>query len=262
MLSVMSFNIRGPFDKDSEAWEARIINLVPLVRNANPDLIGTQEVHHRQYLDLTESLPEYGSVGVGRGDGINADERAAIFYKKDRFTLLETGDFWLSETPDKPSFGWDAACIRICTYARLLDNKTQREFAHYNTHLDHVGQTAMLEGAKMIREVMLKSDAPAFVTGDFNIDEKSAPYEVMTHSGLSDAKYAAKTSMSYGTFHGYKPGEDISVKSPIDYLFFIDGKFDIESYEVMVNGGDGCYTSDHYPVLVKMTQPIKNKEIL
>ena len=254
MLTVMSFNIRNSCDTGTEAWAERIKNLVPLVKAANPDLMGLQEVLHGQYLDLIESFPEYASVGIGREDGVNAGERSAIFYKKDRFTLLEAGDFWLSEAPDKPSFGWDAACIRICTYAKLADNKTGKEFIHYNTHLDHVGQTAMLEGAKLVRTHMLASNMPAFVTGDFNIREKSAPYEVMTQCGLSDAKCAAKDTMTYGTFHGYKPPPNLSEESPIDYLFFIDGKFDIESYKVMVNGSEGKYTSDHYPVLVKLSQ--------
>ena len=254
MLSVMSFNIRCACDKGTEAWEARIINLVPLVKNAAPDLMGVQEARHNQYLDLVERLPEYASVGVGRDDGINAGERAAIFYRKERFTLRQTGDFWLSETPEKPSLGWDAVCIRICTYAKFLDNRTRKEFTHYNTHLDHIGKTAKLEGAKLIRAHMLEAGAPSFVTGDFNINEKSEPYTIMTQDGLSDAKYAAKSSMSYGTFHGYKPSAELSGKSPIDYLFFTDGKFDIDSYEVMVNGSEGRYTSDHYPVLVRMAQ--------
>lgn len=254
MLSVMSFNIRCSCDTGTEAWEARFVNFVPLVKNANPDLIGFQEVRHNQYLDLIGNFPEYGSVGIGRDDGINAGERAAIFYKKDRFMLLETGDFWLSETPDKPSMGWDAVCIRICTYAKLLDNKTNKEFIHYNTHLDHVGQTAMLEGAELIQKNVLDSKMPAFITGDFNVNEKSAPYNVMTRNGLSDSKYVAKSTMSYGTFHDYKPGDNISSESPIDYIFFTDNHFDIESYKVLINGSEGKYTSDHYPILVTLMQ--------
>jgi len=254
MLKIMSFNVRTICDTGTEAWEVRLVNLVPFVKNVNPDLIGFQELQHPQYLDLVKQLPEYDSVGVGRGDGINACERAAIFYKNDRFTLLKNGDFWLSPTPDRPSLGWDARCIRICTYAKFLDNNTQMEFIHFNTHLDHFGQTAMYEGAKLINEAMLKADVPAFVTGDFNVDEQSRPYKFMTQNGLSDAKYAARSSMSYATFHGYRPGDDMRSRSPIDYLFFIDGKFDVDSYEVLINGSKGKYTSDHYPVLVKMSQ--------
>ena len=253
-ISVMSFNIRNSCDKGTESWDSRIVNFVPLVREANPDVMGFQEVLHNQYLDLIDRFPNYNSVGIGREDGENAGERAAIFYKKSRFTLIEGGNFWLSETPDKPSFGWDAVCIRICTYAKLLDSETQKEFIHFNTHLDHVGETAMLEGAKLIRGNMLNKKIPAFVTGDFNISENSAPYAVMAESGLKDAKYSAETSMSYGTFHGYNPSETISSESPIDYVFYTEKDFNAMSYKVLVNGGEGKYTSDHYPILVTLIQ--------
>jgi len=253
-IRVMSFNIRNSSDTGTESWEARKNNFVRLVKNAFPDLIGFQEVLHNQYVDLIEYFPEYASAGVGRDDGVTSGEYAAIFYKKARFTLIETDNFWLSETPVKPSMGWDAVCIRICTYVKLSDNKTQKEFIHYNTHLDHVGQTAMLEGAKLIRKTVLDKKTASVITGDFNVQEKSGPYNIMTQPGLSDAKYTAKSSMSHGTFHGYNPSGTIQNDSPIDYLFYTDGDFDIETYNVLVNGGEGEYTSDHYPVLVTLLQ--------
>ena len=253
-ICVMSFNIRNACDTGTESWEARIGNFITLVKNAYPDLIGFQEVLHGQYIDLIEHFPEYNSVGAGRDDGVNAGEYASIFYKKDRFSPIETNNFWISETPDKPSMGWDAVCVRICTYIKLLDKKTQKEFIHYNTHLDHVGKNAMLEGAKLIRKTMLDRKTPSFVTGDFNIPEKSEPYNIMTQTGLSDAKYAAKSSMSYGTFHGYNPSCTIREDSPIDYLFYTDNGFDIAEYKVLVNGGKGAYTSDHYPIMVTLSQ--------
>jgi len=253
-IRVLSFNIRNSCDKGNRAWDERIINFVPLVKSVYPDLMGFQEVLHNQYLDLTEQFPEYSSVGIGRDDGINAGERAAIFYKKSRFTLIESGSFWLSETSDKPSFGWDAVCIRICTYVKLLDSTTKKDFFYFNTHLDHVGQTAMAEGAKLIRKNMLDKNFPAFVTGDFNVEEKSEPYNIMTEKGLSDAKYTAKSTMSYGTFNNYNPSENMKDESPIDYLFHTDNDFDVDTYKVIVNGQEGTYTSDHYPVLVVLSQ--------
>ena len=153
-IQVMSFNIRNACDTGTESWESRIVNFVPFVKNANPDLMGFQEVLPSQYVDLKKYFPEYASSGVGRDDGVNAGEYAAVFWKKSRFSLLESGNFWLSETPAQPSMGWDAVCIRICTYVKLFDTETRKEFTHYNTHLDHVGQTAMLEGAKLIRKVV------------------------------------------------------------------------------------------------------------
>jgi len=253
-ISVMSFNIRNASDRGTESWEARLENFISLIKNASPDLMGFQEVLHNQYLDLIERFPEYGYAGAGRDDGVNAGEYAAIFYGKDRFSLIEINHFWISETPEKPSFGWDAVCIRICTYVKLLDHKTKKEFIHFNTHLDHVGQNAMLEGAKLIRKNMLEKKIPAFATGDFNITENSEPYKIMTQPGLSDSKYTAKSSMSHGTFHGYQPSETVKDNSPIDYLFYTDKDFDIKTYKVLVNGSAGAYTSDHYPVLVTLSQ--------
>ena len=257
MLTVMSFNIRQACDTGTEAWEVRRTPLVTLIKDIDPDLIGFQEVLHNQLLDLVAAFPEFHFVGVGRNDGVDEGERAAIFYKKYRFIYLDSGNMWLSETPDIPSFGWDAECIRICTHVKLLDRETGQTFIHFNTHLDHNGQKAVYEGAKQICDAIHKCGTPAFVTGDFNVVERSAPYNVMIQNGLSDAKYSAKSSMSYGTFHGYglyNPGEGVSQKSPIDYVFFMESAFDVESYEVVVNGSKGKYSSDHYPVLVKMTQ--------
>lgn len=254
MLTAMSFNIRNDCDSGTEAWALRLENLVPLIENAAPDLIGFQEVLHHQYLDLIARFPEYDACGVGRDDGINAGERSAIFYKKSRFKLLDSGDFWLSETPDVPSFGWDAVCIRICSHVKLYDKETEKAFVYYNVHFDHIGKVAMRESAKQICATMLSQECPTFITGDFNFEEKTEPYQIMTENGLSDAKYAANLAMSYGTFHGYDPSEDISEESPIDYLFFADGKFDIQSYEVLINGSKGNHASDHYPVLIKMLQ--------
>jgi len=251
-LSVMSFNIRYDCDKGTESWESRKQRLVPLVKEVNPDLIGFQEVLPHMYAYLKEHLTEYDSVGAARDDGKNEGERAAIFFKKDRFKMLEEKTFWLSETPSVPSLGWDALCVRICTYAKFLDKKSNKEFIHYNTHLDHIGTTAMHEGAKLISKAIFSNKAPAIVTGDFNSGEDSNTYSVMTSDGLCDAKYAAKQTMSYGTRHDYEIGDEIKNKSPIDYLFFTKNDFEILSYEVLVNGGIGQFTSDHYPVFVKM----------
>lgn len=253
-LTAMSFNIRNSCDKGTEAWEMRIKNLVPLVLAADPDCIGFQEVLPNQYRDLTDALSAYASVGKAREDGVDKGERSAVFFRKSRFNLLDSGDFWLSETPDVPSFGWDAACIRICTYVRLYDKVTDKEFYHFNTHLDHVGQTAMLEGAKMICAAVRDRNAPAFVTGDFNVNEGSPAYNAMIENGMSDSKYNAVIRYSHGTFHGYNPGENLINESPIDYLFYTGGNFSVSEYKVIVNGGKGEYTSDHYPILVKMTQ--------
>ena len=248
-LNVMSFNIRGDFDSGTEAWSSRKQNAANIIIAENPDLIGFQEVMNHQYEDLVSLLPDYNHVGVGRDDGAALGERAAIFFKKERFTQLETSSFWLSETPDKPSFGWDAACIRICTYVKLADKISGRDFYHFNTHLDHMGKTAMVEGAKLVRDTVLDKGAPAIITGDFNVVENAPAYSVMTEPGLCDAKYSAADSMSYGTFHGFNPpNERLSKASPIDYIFYTQEDFNSLRYKVLVNGNVGEYSSDHYPI--------------
>ena len=252
-LKIMSFNIRGDFDSGAEAWDNRKQNLIKIINAENPDTIGFQEVMHHQYEDLKMLLTEYNSTGVGREDGKSKGEHAAIFFKNSRFTQLETSSFWLSETPDKPSFGWDAHCIRICTYAKLTDNLTGKEFYHFNTHLDHMGQVAMVEGAKLVRDAALSKKAPSIITGDFNVYENTEAYKVMIAEGLQDAKYAAKESMTYGTYHEYKsPSEALRKESPIDYIFYTAGDFDVQRYEVVVAGRPGSFASDHYPIVTKM----------
>lgn len=253
-LTVMSFNIRCSCDSGAEAWDVRKKNLIPLVLSADPDCIGFQEVTPSQYKDLMNALSEFTSIGIARDDGINEGERAGIFFKKNRFDLFDSGDFWLSDTPSIPSFGWDAACIRICTYVGLHDKVTNKKMYHFNTHLDHVGQIAMLEGAKLICSIVNKKMIPSIVTGDFNVNEGSLTYNTMIKNGLHDAKYNAAIRYSYGTFHGYNPSDSLINESPIDYLFYKNNDFLISEYKVLVNGGKGEYSSDHYPILVKITQ--------
>jgi len=250
MLTVMSYNIRYANNHDRAPWELRRNHLIPIIQKANPDLIGFQEVLHCQYVDLITQLPEYGHMGIARDDGRDKGERTPIFYRKERFDLLDYGDFWLSETPNVPSLGWDAACSRICTYACFRDKAAGGEFMHFNTHLDHMGRVAQLEGAKLILRRMQANGIPAFITGDFNVEENSIPYNVFTQNGLADAKYAAEQTMSYGTFNNFSNNPNIREQSPIDYLFFNPEHFNIDSYEVLVSGEEGNWASDHYPILV------------
>jgi len=253
-LKIMSFNIRGDFDSGTEAWDIRKQNLTKIIIAENPDTIGFQEVMPHQYDDLKSLLTGYNSTGIGREDGKSKGEHAAIFFKSSRFTKFKTSSFWLSETPDKPSFGWDAHCIRICTYAKLTDNLTGKEFYHFNTHLDHMGQVAMVEGAKLVRKSALGKKVAAIITGDFNVYEDAEAYKIMTAQGLQDAKYAAKESMSYATFHGYNPpSESLGKESPIDYIFLTSRDFNVQSYKVIVNGEPGNYASDHYPIVAEVS---------
>ena len=202
---------------------------------------------------MIEAFPEYRYVGVSR-DGEDGESNP-VFYKKDRFSQIESGTFWLSPTPDIPSRGWGASMNRICTYIRLSDSSTGKELYHFNTHLDYSPKTAMIEEMKLVRANAIKAHIPALITGDFNDGEDSESYAIMTAPGICDAKYSAKTSMSYGTYHGYTPPcDEIRDRSPIDFIFHTDGNFRVDSYKVLVNGSEDNYASDHYPLLVVLSQ--------
>ena len=183
-----TFNIRLQNDGDENAgvgWSVRKDRVADYVKSNHIDIVGMQEVLHQQLLDLLERLPEYDYVGVGRTDGKTKGEYSPIFFLKDKFEVLEKGNFWLSETPDVPgSKGWDAALERIASYAKLKDKATGKVFMAVNTHFDHVGVVARRESAKLImRKIQeIVGTQPAVVTGDFNVTEDDEAYATMTTS--------------------------------------------------------------------------------
>ena len=252
-MKIMSFNLLcgGQGARD---WTNRKSMVLGTIRNADPDTIGVQEAHYDWMQTLCEGLPAYDYVGVGRDDGDKKGEFSAVFYKKDKFTLLESGSFWLSETPDKPGVkGWDAACVRVCSYAKLEDNSTGKQFVHFNTHLDHRGLIAMQKGAELVTEkaAQICPDLPAFFTGDFNVTPDSAPYRTVIDAGFKDARNIAEISDDSVTFHTevfVTDRTDIE-RSIIDYCF-VKGSAHVRTFRVLrdVYPG-GLYPSDHYPVL-------------
>ena len=197
-MLVGTYNIRYKNDGDSlkgEVWSKRCQVMCDQLNFMSPDIFGAQEVLHVQLIDLLKGLDGYDYIGVGRDDGGQAGEYAAIFYKKDRLRLLDHGDFWISETPDRPGLGWDAACVRICTWGRFSRQTSTDDEAFYffNLHMDHVGVVARREGARLvvrkIREIA--QGAPVIVTGDFNVDQTDEIYSIFTHSGLLVDSYEA-----------------------------------------------------------------------
>ncbi|MBQ6828043.1 MAG: endonuclease/exonuclease/phosphatase family protein [Thermoguttaceae bacterium] len=235
-VRVMSFNIHVANNKDDETnWDRRKETLVDVIKESDPDLLGVQEALPRQMDYLNETLTEYASFGVGRTDGKRKGEFTAIFYKKDKFELLDSGTFWLSPTPEKPGRGWDASYTRILTWGKFRSLKTKKEFVYANTHLDNAGKVARLESAKMILSKfgeMVGDKAPFFVTGDFNCDENSEPYRLLTTSGLYDAGKIAKTCKiaQPRTFNNYCriPVEKGKI---IDFVF-VNSKCDVLKFEI------------------------------
>jgi len=215
-------------------------------------VFGTQELLANQLGDLKRLLPGYAAVGVGREDGAEAGEFSAVFYRRDRFTPLESGTFWLSETPDVAgSKGWDGACERVATWVVLHDREGGREFLFVNTHLDHVGQVARDEGVNLLRERIeaLRGDRPVILTGDFNSEPGSSVVAHVQKDGvLHDVKQvAARKSGTEWSFSDF--GQILEAERPLlDYIFVSDG-IAADLYEVLPDTLGGGYVSDHAPVM-------------
>lgn len=258
-MKIMSFNLLcgGEGGRD---WPCRAEMVLDLIRRTDPDTLGVQEAHHGWIETLCAGLPDYDFVGIGRDDGKTKGEYSAVFYKKEKYDLLASGSFWLSETPDVPGVkGWDAACVRICSYAKLREKDTGRRFVHFNTHLDHRGLVAMQKGAELVTKKAeeICPDLPAFFTGDFNVTPDSAPYRTVIAGGFRDAREEAPVRDDSPTFHCEVYVTDAYREAPsiIDYCF-VKGDVTVRSFRVLrdVYPGD-LYPSDHFPVLAEVDLP-------
>lgn len=261
-LRVMTFNIRydNPADGD-DAWPNRKDIAASMIRFHRADIAGLQEALKVQVDDLAERLPEYEWFGVGRDDGSEAGEFMAIFYRKDRLEVLDESTFWLSETPEKPGMGWDAACNRVVTWGKFKDRKTGKVFYHFNTHFDHKGETARRESAKLLisKIAEIVGSSPIVVTGDFNARPSSEPIKIITGglSGKPELKLTDARSVSQYGHHG--PGGTISrFKSagmpgdePIDYIF-VKNDVRVVLHGTLSDSFDGRFPSDHLLVLAEI----------
>lgn len=253
-VRVMSLNVRYENTGDGEnVWANRRDRMGEAINFYDVDILGTQEVLNSQVEDLKKRLPDYSMLGVGREDGKTKGEYCALWYKPERFSVSRSGCFWLSETPDQPSKGWDAACERTVTWAILYDKVAQKEILALNTHLDHMGEKARSEGVKMVLDKVkeLASGRPVVVTGDFNATPESSVIRTLINGGLSHTRDVAKTV--YGpdwSWHDWQ-GYDYPSRGLIDYVFVQNG-FDVKSYGVCAETKDGKYLSDHCPVLVTL----------
>ncbi|MCX2486375.1 endonuclease/exonuclease/phosphatase family protein [Pedobacter sp. MR2016-24] len=258
-LNIASYNIRYNNPGDSlDAWPHRKDLLRNMVRFYDFDVFGVQEALAGQIKDLSE-MDNYSYVGVGRDDGKTKGEYAAIFYKKDRLNLISSGTFWLSATDtEHPNKGWDAVLPRICTWASFQDKKTGLQFYHFNTHFDHVGVEARRESSKLIMRKMkeIAGTSAVMLTGDFNVSQENESYHLFNNSGfLKDAFDTASIKLSNsGTFNGFKltPTTD-----RIDHVF-LSNAFTARRYGVLTNSFMGHFPSDHFPVMVVISQAAKN----
>ena len=252
-LKVMTYNIRLDVESDGEnAWPNRKDFLSSQVQFYSPDIMGVQEARPNQMNDLKNTLKLYKTIGIGR-DGDDKGEYSAIFYNTKKLKVENENTFWLSETPNEISKGWDAAYPRICTYGLFTSLENNNKFWVFNTHLDHVGVQAQLQGIQLIlkRIASLNShNFPVVVMGDFNVEPDS---ELITNLKLSmnDAKDLAKISFGAdGTFNGFKFEEAITRR--IDYIMLSKSNLEVEKYGVLSSSIDLKYPSDHFPVLIEL----------
>lgn len=251
-IRVVSYNIKYS-TSDLADWDDRKLLIYEQILDYEPDSIGIQEADWNWMHgsgSLNEYLDEYDYIGVGRTDGLEAGEYAPIFYLKDKWTVVDSGTFWLSDTPWEPSIGWDAVDYRICTWAKLKNIETEEVYIHYNTHLDHVGEEARINAARLIEEVALNSYYPFVITGDFNVIQGSEVYDEMIDNGLIyDSKKVALDTMSHGTINWFLT-LNFRLFPPIDFIF-VSSDIQPTIYRV-----DNTYwhndkpVSDHYPVII------------
>ena len=254
-LTLMTYNIRYATVNDGDnQWENRKDDLSQQIRFYSPDIFGIQEGLNFQVVFLEDNLSEYNYVGVGRDDGQEKGEYCAVFYKKEKFQLLAQRTFWLSESPDKVSKGWDAAYERISTYALLKDKSTGKSFWVFNTHFDHIGKVARENSVKLIVEKIHqinKDHLPVFILGDFNLNEKSEPIRYMTEY-FDDSRQLSieKPFGPFGTFTGFEFHEP--VQDRIDYIFCSKENVRVKKYAVLTDSKASRYPSDHFPVFIQV----------
>lgn len=251
-----TFNIRLDTPVDSlNRWGYRMERAAQFIKDAQLDVVGTQEVLHSQFEDLKRMLPEFEGVGVARDDGKTKGEYSSVFYRKDKFDALDSGTFWLSEYPDSVGLkGWDAACVRVATWAKLQHKETGKIVMAVNTHFDHVGVEARKQSAlliiRKIKEIV--GDRAAVLTGDFNVTDQSDAYQTITTNEfvLKDAhKIAEKVSGVNYTFHNFTR-QPLEKRSKIDFIF-VTPHIRVLTSDIPQEV-EGALLSDHNPQWIEM----------
>jgi endonuclease/exonuclease/phosphatase family metal-dependent hydrolase len=255
-LTIGTYNLRYDNPNDTgNLWVARAPVIAALLRFHDFDVFGTQEAYKSQLDNIKAALPQYNYYGLGRDDGKDKGEHSAIFYKKDDFTLLNKGDFWLSQTPDKPSLGWDATCCnRICSWVYLQHKQSGKKFHVFNVHYDHQGVVARKESSKLLLQKIkeIGGEGPVILTGDFNGSHNSEWYQTVAASSqlkdtYKEVKFPYANNASFNGFGKTKESMDI-----IDHIF-ITKHFAASRWGLLTDTYHGKYPSDHFPVLTEVT---------
>jgi endonuclease/exonuclease/phosphatase family metal-dependent hydrolase len=251
-VNIASYNIRYNTANDGiNAWPNRKENVKGMIRFHDFDIFGVQEALIGQLKDISE-LEDYVFIGKGRDDGKEGGEHSSIFYKKNRFKLIKSGDFWLSETPDKPGKGWDAKCCnRICSWGKFQDLSSKKEFFFFNVHFDHQGVEARRQSGHLMTKKIseIAGNSTVILTGDFNSTPETE--QIKTISTLLNDSHDVTKQAPYGpegTFNSFK--FDAPMKDRIDYIF-VSKNVDVLKYGVLTDAKDQRYPSDHQPVVIK-----------
>jgi len=252
--SVMSYNIKNDYSKDEVTkWDYRKSEMVDLLKYYAPDILGTQEGLLHQLTYLSDHLPHYSSIGVGRDDGKEKGEFCTIFYNHEKLTLEHDDTFWLSETGDIGSLSWDAAYTRICTYGLFTSIVDNEKFLVFNTHYDHIGVRARAKSSELILnkiKELNKDNYPVIIMGDFNAEPNEVPILTIAEEYTIGSELVPDGVYGpVGSFTGFV--KDVVVEKRIDFVF-IKG-FDILNYRHIDDKmKDNNYVSDHLPVYVEL----------
>jgi len=254
-LALMTYNIRLDVASDGEnAWANRKEMLVSQINFYAPDIFGIQEGLPHQVNYISEKLAKYGFVGEGR-DGENMGEYSALYFNKDKIQMVQSGTFWLSETPNVVSKGWDAAFPRVCTYGLFENIASGNQFWVFNSHLDHIGEIARKKGLELILkkiETLNADKLPVILMGDFNLEPNSESI-VSLKNKMNDSREISN-EIPYGpegTFNAFN-FESIATKR-IDYIFVSNSQeIEVNKYAVLNNSNHLKFPSDHFPVLIQL----------
>ena len=251
-IRAMTYNIRLDHEGDNEDnWHHRKKDMVDFIAQSNPDFLGIQEALYHQLNFLDSMLYGYSYIGVGRDDGHLEGEFMAIFYDNKRWDLIQDSTVWLSESPDQPTMGWDAACYRTCTYGRF-ENRSGRKVSIYNTHFDHIGEKARINSVNIINKLILNTsnEDPVVLMGDFNVEPSDTVYQVLS-TFLSDAALISEGSgdLDQGTFNGFNLDNEIFRR--IDFIFVDRSRIKVKHYKVPTpKTKNARQVSDHFPVFI------------
>lgn len=268
-MNVATYNVRVINKQDSidgNGWATRCPHIADIVKFHGFDIFGTQEGFRPALDDLKAQLPGYEYIGVGCDNGADAGGHNAIFYDTDKFELLDEGTFWLSETPDSVSFGWDSAYRRVCTWGKFRHRDSDFTFVYYNLHMDHIGKEAPVKSADLILRKIneMPEHLPVILSGDFNVDQESESYSVINRSDLMQDAYdtAMFRYITTSTFNNFNPATSFTTPDGdiqrIDHIF-LSPEFTVRKYGVLTDtyrsqNVDSTFTvrlpSDHYPVMI------------